>query len=54
MLLVGAAVGTMMLVLARSRLGVYISMFGTAICLAMAASFAIEFARASYRVPDLG
>ncbi|MGB2987023.1 MAG: protein kinase [Phycisphaerae bacterium] len=53
-LLVGSIACALVLLVARSRFGVYTAMLGTAICLAMAASFAIEFARNRHRLPVIG
>ena len=53
-LLSGSLICALALTVVRSRLGVYATMFGTAICLAMAASFVIEFVRTRHRLPVIG
>ncbi|UCG31584.1 MAG: protein kinase [Phycisphaerales bacterium] len=49
----GALGCTGVLVLTHSGVGVHAAMFGAAVCMAMAASFAIEFTRNRYRVPAM-
>jgi CHASE2 domain-containing sensor protein/predicted Ser/Thr protein kinase len=51
LLSVGSLSCTAALILSRSRVAVHAAMLGTAICLALAASFAIEFTRNRYRLP---